>query len=98
MRKLLSGLFAVALVTVAGCGGGSDSNDCGDVGRKAEACFGDPAAEVQAECQAMLDAAVCDGSKQDAIDCIVAMSCEDLDLDGPDACLEAQGCTMPAVQ
>ncbi len=94
MRRLLAGLLAIGLVTGVGCGGGGD-NSCADVGARIAACSGDPVEEIQAECEALLEVAVCDGSKQAVIDCVVGLTCEELAMDGADLCLDQEGCVLP---
>jgi hypothetical protein len=92
MTRSIVAALAVCLLSVA-CGGSDSSggDDCSKVGDRWHSC--DPtssASEIAAGCRA----GSCTGSKQAALDCLLAV--EGCDKAAANACLSEQGCpTIP---
>jgi hypothetical protein len=93
MTKIRAGLICGLLLALAGCGGSSSKNDCGDVAKKMLQCI--PAlpateAEIKAACESELTCP--DPGRQNALDCIMGLTCNaDFAANG-NACISDNGC------
>jgi hypothetical protein len=99
VRALGAFVAMACLLAVAGCGGGG-KNDCGDMANKIWNCVDSLGAgdEVnKAEIKAGCEEAVC-AEKQQAIDCIMALSCSESIMADTEACIAEHGCNEPVVR
>lgn len=87
MKHLLAVFSLAALFVSSGCGS-SDPSPCAQVGSLWASCD-EPASMAEARCEAY----ACTGEKQSAIDCVLDLTCSEIDT-GYDACLSQYGCEL----
>ncbi len=101
MKTTVALAGALALLAAAGCGS-SSSRTCADMANHVNGCIVQAGGAADATIQAQCDGAVCTpaSAKQPLIDCIMGLSCAQLDVTSATvppavvACLSANSCTF----